>query len=187
MPATLFPANPSSLVWLDCSAFATLVYKAPGAPDPNRFGYNGYGKTSTLMADGHRTSDPHPGDLVLYRSPQQVGVFIGNNLEQSTSASALLLSSIDAARRQFQRDGEELLGAALERARRLRTAIEGLDGLDLMGEDVIGGPGAFAFDPTHVTFDVTGLGLRASPLPTGCARTSASSSSSRTIAGSWRS
>jgi arginine decarboxylase len=28
-----------------------------------------------------------------------------------------------------------------------------------MGEEVIGGPGAFAFDPTHVTFDVTGLGL----------------------------
>src|SRR4051794_14868455 len=80
-------------------------------------------------------------------------------LEQSTSASALLLSSIDAARRQFQRDGEQLLGGALDRAHRLRTAIEGLDGLDLMSEDVIGGPGAFAFDPTHVTFDVTGLGL----------------------------
>jgi arginine decarboxylase len=80
-------------------------------------------------------------------------------LEQSTSASALLLSSIDAARRQFQRDGERLLGRAIDHATRLREAIEQMPGLDLMGEDVIGGPGAFAFDPTHVTFDTVGLGL----------------------------
>jgi arginine decarboxylase len=79
-------------------------------------------------------------------------------LEQSTSASSLLLSSIDAARRQFQRDGEELLGRAIDHALRLRAAIEEIPGLDLM-PDVSGGPGAFAFDPTHVTFDVVGLGL----------------------------
>jgi len=80
-------------------------------------------------------------------------------LEQSTSASSLLLSSIDAARRQFQRDGEQLLGRAIDHARRLRAEIERLPGLDLMGDDLIGGPGAFALDPTHVTFDVVGLGL----------------------------
>jgi arginine decarboxylase len=64
-----------------------------------------------------------------------------------------------AARRQFQRDGEQLLGRAIDHALRLRAAIADLDGLDLMTDDVIGGPGAFALDPTHVTFDVTGLGL----------------------------
>src|SRR4051812_35134039 len=78
-------------------------------------------------------------------------------LEQSTSASALLLSSIDAARRQFQRDGEELLGGAIAHAKRLRKAIAGMPGLDLMNVDE--GPGAFAFDPTHVAFDVVALGL----------------------------
>jgi arginine/lysine/ornithine decarboxylase len=71
----------------------------------------------------------------------------------------LLISSIDAARRQFQRDGEWLLGDAIDRAQRLRAAIEELPGLRLMNEADILGPGAMALDPTHVTFDVIGLGL----------------------------
>jgi arginine decarboxylase len=41
----------------------------------------------------------------------------------------------------------------------LRAASDAMPGLDLMGDDVVGGPGAFAFDPTHVTFDVVGLGM----------------------------
>src|SRR4051794_31871657 len=106
---------------------------------------NGFGQTSVLSMQGERI-DASRLQMVF-------------ELEQSTSASALLLSSIDAARRQFQRDGERLLGRAIDHAHRLRAAIEELPGLDLMGEDVIGGPGAFAFDPTHVTFDVSGLGL----------------------------
>src|SRR4051794_5074676 len=78
-------------------------------------------------------------------------------LAQSTSASALLLSSIDAARAQFERDGEQLLGRALDHAERLREAIRGLPGLDLMEFEP--GPGKAHFDPSHVTFDVVGLGM----------------------------
>jgi arginine decarboxylase len=80
-------------------------------------------------------------------------------LEESTSASCLLLSSIDGARRQFVRDGRELLDSALAHAAELRGAIDGLEGLDLLGDEVLGRPGAEYLDPTHVTFDVTGLGL----------------------------
>lgn len=80
-------------------------------------------------------------------------------LEQSTSASSVLLSSIDAARRQFQRDGERLLGQAIDLALRVRADLEAIPGLDLLSTDVVGRPGIFAMDPTHVTFDVTGLGL----------------------------
>jgi arginine decarboxylase len=46
-------------------------------------------------------------------------------LAQPTSAWSLLLSSIDAGRRQFERDGEALLGDALDRAERLRAAVRG--------------------------------------------------------------
>jgi arginine/lysine/ornithine decarboxylase len=106
---------------------------------------NGFGQTSVLSVQGDRI-DRERLELVF-------------ELEQSTSASALLIASIDAARRQFQRDGEALLGGAIDRALRLREAIAELPGLDLMTDDVIGGPGAFAFDPTHVSFDVTGLGM----------------------------
>jgi arginine decarboxylase len=105
---------------------------------------NGFGQTSVLSVQGDRI-DTSRLELVF-------------ELEQSTSASALLLSSIDAARRQFQRDGERLLGRAIDHAERLRAAIADLPGLDLLGEDALG-PGAMALDPTHVTFDVVGLGM----------------------------
>jgi arginine decarboxylase len=105
---------------------------------------NGLSQTSVLSVQGDRI-DTTRLSMVF-------------ELEQSTSASSLLLSSIDAARRQFQRDGERLLGRAIDDAQRVRAVIEELPGLELMGEDVLG-PGALALDPTHVTFDVVGLGL----------------------------
>lgn len=80
-------------------------------------------------------------------------------LIQSTSASALLLSSIDAARRQFAEHGEELLGHALDLAQRIRDAISQLPGLALMGDEILDSPGAHALDPTHLNIDVAGLGL----------------------------
>jgi arginine/lysine/ornithine decarboxylase len=104
---------------------------------------NGFGQTSVLSVQGDRI-DTTRLELVF-------------ELAQSTSASSLLLSSIDAARQQFERDGEALLGRALDHAERLRTAVRQLPGLDLMEFEP--GPGAFAFDPTHVTLDVIGLGL----------------------------
>jgi arginine/lysine/ornithine decarboxylase len=80
-------------------------------------------------------------------------------LEESTSASTLLLSSIDGARRQMVRDGERLIGGAIERARRLREAIVQIAGLDLLGDEILERPGAEARDPTHVAFDVARLGI----------------------------
>jgi arginine/lysine/ornithine decarboxylase len=62
-------------------------------------GSNGFGQTSVLSLQGERI-DASRLEMVF-------------ELEQSTSASALLLSSIDAARRQFQRDGEQLAAAGV--------------------------------------------------------------------------
>jgi arginine/lysine/ornithine decarboxylase len=107
---------------------------------------NGFAQTSVLSVQG---------DLIDSERLQ-----LCFELEQSTSASALMLSSIDAARRQFARDGEELLGGAIDHALRLRAAIEALPGLGLMTrENLQDGPGVFDFDPTHVSVDVVGLGL----------------------------
>lgn len=78
---------------------------------------------------------------------------------ESSSSSALLVSSIDAARRQFVEDGERLIGDALALAGELRGAIAQIPGLDLMGDEVLQRPGASGFDPLHVSFDVTGLGI----------------------------
>ncbi|WP_408897568.1 aminotransferase class I/II-fold pyridoxal phosphate-dependent enzyme [Nocardioides sp. R1-1] len=110
----------------------------------------------------HKTLDAFTQTSVLSRKgeridPQRLSLVF--ELAQSTSASPLLLSSIDAARHRFQHHGEELLGRAIDHAHRVREHVAALDGLDLMGEEVLAGPGAHALDATHVTFDVVGLGL----------------------------
>jgi arginine/lysine/ornithine decarboxylase len=78
---------------------------------------------------------------------------------QSSSSSAPLVASLDATRRQFVEDGERMIGEALQLARELRIEIGTIPGLELLGEEVLLRPGAHAFNPLHVTFDVTGLGL----------------------------
>src|SRR4051794_34814230 len=78
---------------------------------------------------------------------------------ESSSSSALLVSSIDASRRQFVEDGERLIGDALALAAELRAEIARIDGLSLMGDEVLRRPGASGLNPLHVTFDVTGLGI----------------------------
>lgn len=82
MPGSLFGATPRVM---DCSAFATLCYKAAGEPDPNDLKYNGEGWTGTLWAHGTDTNKPAPGDLCFYGSeddkivgtPLHVTVYIG--------------------------------------------------------------------------------------------------------------
>jgi cell wall-associated NlpC family hydrolase len=73
-----------ALTHSDCSAFATLCYKAANVKDPNGANYNGQGFTGTLQAHGTKTNEPQPGDLVFYRpgagpggSAGHVAVYIG--------------------------------------------------------------------------------------------------------------
>jgi arginine decarboxylase len=81
-------------------------------------------------------------------------------LEESTSASALLLSSIDGARRQFVRDGEQLLTRALEVADYVRNGVRGIEGLALLEpHEILDTPGVAHVDLTHVIIDVSALGI----------------------------
>lgn len=75
IPRSLWTGNP---LYTDCSGFTTLCYKAAGAPDPNGYGYNGSGNTGSQMANGTKVAHPKPGDMVFYRSPEHVGIFIGD-------------------------------------------------------------------------------------------------------------
>jgi arginine decarboxylase len=77
----------------------------------------------------------------------------------TTSASSLVYATLDGWRRQMIEQGKELLGTALGRARRLRDAIGDLDGLTVMGKEVIR-PGAAAdIDELKLTIDVRELGI----------------------------
>jgi len=82
-------------------------------------------------------------------------------LEESTSASALLLSSIDGARRQFIRDGKALLDRAVRSARLLRErlATEVPELRVVSSDELAGRPGVSGVDPTHVMIETASVGL----------------------------
>ncbi|WP_051324532.1 aminotransferase class I/II-fold pyridoxal phosphate-dependent enzyme [Candidatus Solirubrobacter pratensis] len=82
-------------------------------------------------------------------------------LEESTSASTLLLSSIDGARRQFVREGRELLDRAVKAARLLRERLAAeVPELRVIGVDELASrPGVTGVDPTHVLIETAPVGL----------------------------
>jgi arginine/lysine/ornithine decarboxylase len=82
-------------------------------------------------------------------------------LEESTSASALLLSSIDGARAQFVREGTELLDRAVRAARLLRERLAAeVPELRVVSAERLGQlPGVTGVDPTHVMIETAAVGL----------------------------
>jgi arginine/lysine/ornithine decarboxylase len=82
-------------------------------------------------------------------------------LEESTSTSGLLLSSIDGARAQFVRDGEQLLDRAVASARLLRERLAGdVPELRVVETELLAAtPGVTGVDPTHVLIETASIGL----------------------------
>src|SRR3954454_23146198 len=78
---------------------------------------------------------------------------------ETTSTSALLVASMDAARRAMAVHGRELVGRALALSRRGGEAIGALPGVRLVGPELDGRPGVAGRDETKIIVDVTGLGI----------------------------
>ncbi|EOD01708.1 aminotransferase class I/II-fold pyridoxal phosphate-dependent enzyme [Caldisalinibacter kiritimatiensis] len=81
------------------------------------------------------------------------------NLTQTTSASYLLMSSIDVARKMLAVHGDKILTKVLKLSRYAREEINKIDGLYAFGKELIGSPGVFDFDETKLSINVSGLGL----------------------------
>src|SRR3954466_10822438 len=101
----------------------------------------GLGQTSVLSAGSDRIDT------------ERLGVCF--ELEVSTSASTLLLSSIDGARRQFVREGTDLLDRAVQSAGLLRERLASeVPELRVVSTEELGRlPGVTAVDPTHVLIE----------------------------------
>jgi arginine decarboxylase len=80
-------------------------------------------------------------------------------LVRSTSPSALLMASLDAARRQLAVHGELLLDRTIDAAAQARAAISAIPGCEVVGEQFVGRPGIAAWDPLRLVIDVRGTGL----------------------------
>ncbi len=81
------------------------------------------------------------------------------NLTQTTSASYLLMASLDLARKQLATRGEEILTKVLALSRWTRDEINQINGLYAFGKELIGSPGVFDFDETKMGINVRNIGL----------------------------
>jgi arginine decarboxylase len=79
-------------------------------------------------------------------------------LVRSTSPSALLMASLDAARRQLAVRGEMLLDRTLAAARQVSARVEAIPGCRVVGAEQVGRPGVAGWDPLRVVVDVRGTG-----------------------------
>jgi arginine decarboxylase len=77
----------------------------------------------------------------------------------TTSPNVLLYAAMDGWRRQMIEQGSTLLSAALELARRTRARIEELDGLHVLGDELLGVEASHELDPLQITIDLQPLGI----------------------------
>lgn len=80
-------------------------------------------------------------------------------LLESTSPSALLGASLDAARRLAATSGEALLAETIEVLRETRGRLRALDGIDVLDEGMTGRSSIAGWDPLRLTVDVRGTGM----------------------------
>jgi arginine decarboxylase len=80
------------------------------------------------------------------------------SLSFTTSASYLLMCSIDVARKQLATRGRDIYEEILEMVRTARDQINQIEGLYAFGKDLIGNPGCHDFDETKLGVCVKGLG-----------------------------
>lgn len=81
------------------------------------------------------------------------------NLTQTTSASYLLMGSLDVARRQLVEEGEGILSKVLDLSRYAREKLNAVDGIYAFGKELVGTPGVYNFDETKLGVNVRELGL----------------------------
>ncbi len=79
-------------------------------------------------------------------------------LVRSTSQSALLFASLDAARRQLAVHGEALLHDALRAIADARDTLNAIEGVSVIDGSFVGRPGIAGWDPLRIVLDVRGTG-----------------------------
>lgn len=81
------------------------------------------------------------------------------NLTQTTSASYLLLSSLDISRRNLALRGTESFGKVAKMAEYARNEINAIGGYYAYGRELIDGDSVYDFDVTKLTVYTQGIGL----------------------------
>jgi len=81
------------------------------------------------------------------------------NLTLTTSASYLLMASLDEARRNMAINGEKILSDILEISKKYRNLVNEIPGVYAFGKELIDNVGVVDFDETKFSVNVSGLTL----------------------------
>ncbi|MFK0040211.1 aminotransferase class I/II-fold pyridoxal phosphate-dependent enzyme [Paenarthrobacter sp. NPDC090517] len=81
------------------------------------------------------------------------------DLLSTTSANVMIYAAIDGWRRHMLQEGRGLLEKALTLADSVRADIDGMDGLHVLGPELIRAEASHDFDPLHILIDVARLGI----------------------------
>jgi lysine decarboxylase len=90
-------------------------------------------------------------------SPKRVQSIL--SMLTTTSTSYLLLASLDVARKRLATEGRELAEQTIQLAQSMRQAINGIEDLYCVGEEILGTKATFGYDPTKLIISVKNLGL----------------------------
>lgn len=77
----------------------------------------------------------------------------------STSPSCLFLASLDVARHQMATDGRRLLQRVIDLAQDARRRLNEIPGVHCYGEELLGRPGVYQWDPTKLVITARDLGF----------------------------
>lgn len=110
----------------------------------------------------HKTGGSLTQSSILLLSEERLSykeVKTAINLTQTTSASYLLMGSLDVARKQMVMDGSGILTDVIELSRYARKKLNAIKGIYAFGKELVGTPGVYNFDETKLGVNVRGLGL----------------------------
>ncbi len=102
-------------------------------------------QSSGLVLQGNRVSPKYLRNVIT--------------LNQTTSASYLLMTSLDVTRKNLATRGGAMLEHVLALSRYARTQINGIPGLRAPGPEMAGQEGIYSFDESKLLIDVTDLGI----------------------------
>jgi arginine decarboxylase len=133
------PALPASALALGADAVLTSTHKIVGSLTQ-----------SAMLHVGNGSGVPRIDPDAVARCVRLV---------RSTSPSSLLMASLDAARRQLAIHGEALLERTIAASMDMREQIARIEGVAVVGAELVGRPGVAAWDPLRVVIDIRETGL----------------------------
>ncbi len=145
-------AHQNNMAVLVDEAHGAHMYFHPDFPLPAL-----YAGADMSAASMHKTGGSMTQSSVLLLksdliSPDRVRQVL--NLTYTSSASYLLMCSLDVARKQLAINGKKLLSETLAIVREARHEINRIEGFYAFGKDIVGQPGCYNFDETKLSIHV---------------------------------